>query len=48
MPRLGYSGTLTEQQIKDLAAYLRDRGTIPPLRLNLPRLVGIEHNPGIA
>jgi L-cysteine S-thiosulfotransferase len=24
MPRLGYSGTLTEQQIKDLAAYLLD------------------------
>jgi sulfur-oxidizing protein SoxX len=24
MPRLGYSGTLTQQQIKDLAAYLLD------------------------
>jgi hypothetical protein len=24
MPRLGWSGTLTEQQIKDLVAYLLD------------------------
>jgi sulfur-oxidizing protein SoxX len=24
MPRLGFSGTLTEQQIKDLVAYLLD------------------------
>ena len=27
MPRLGYSGTLTEQQIKDLVAYLLDPGS---------------------
>jgi len=27
MPRMGYSGTLTEQQIKDLAAYLLDPGS---------------------
>jgi sulfur-oxidizing protein SoxX len=27
MPRLGFSGTLTEQQIKDLVAYLLDPGS---------------------
>ncbi|MCM2329374.1 MAG: thiosulfohydrolase SoxB [Lysobacter sp.] len=28
--------------------YLRDRKTIPPVKLNLPKLVGMEGNPGIA
>jgi sulfur-oxidizing protein SoxX len=27
MPRLGFSGTLTEQQIKDLVAYVLDPGS---------------------
>lgn len=31
-----------------LTAYLRDRKTITPPNLNLPRLVGVEGNPGIA
>jgi sulfur-oxidizing protein SoxB len=30
-----------------IAAYLRDRKTIPTPQLNLPRLVGVEGNPGI-
>ncbi len=30
-----------------IAAYLRDRKTIPAPKLNLPRLVGVEGNPGI-
>jgi sulfur-oxidizing protein SoxB len=30
-----------------IAAYLRDRKTIPAPKLNLPRLVGAEGNPGI-
>ncbi|HSN21262.1 MAG TPA: thiosulfohydrolase SoxB [Usitatibacter sp.] len=29
-----------------IAAYLRDRKTIPEPKLNLPRLVGVEGNPG--
>ena len=28
--------------------YLRDRATLPAPRLNLPKLVGVEGNPGIA
>ena len=28
--------------------YLRDRKTIPPLKLNLPRLIGVQGNAGIA
>jgi len=28
--------------------YLRDRGTVPPPKLNLPRLIGVEGNAGIA
>ena len=31
-----------------LARYLRDRKTLAPARLNLPRVVGVEGNPGIA
>jgi sulfur-oxidizing protein SoxB len=31
-----------------VARYLRERNTIAPVRLNLPRLVGIERDPGIA
>lgn len=31
-----------------MARYLRDRKTIKPLALNLPRLKGVEGNPGIA
>jgi sulfur-oxidizing protein SoxB len=31
-----------------IAAYLRDRKTIPAPKLNLPRLVGVRGNPGIA
>jgi sulfur-oxidizing protein SoxB len=31
-----------------IAAYLRERKTIPAPKLNLPRLVGVEGNPGIA
>jgi S-sulfosulfanyl-L-cysteine sulfohydrolase len=31
-----------------IAAYLRDRKTIAPPKLNLPKLVGVEGNPGIA
>jgi sulfur-oxidizing protein SoxB len=30
-----------------IAAYLRDRKSIAPPKLNLPRLVGVEGNPGI-
>jgi sulfur-oxidizing protein SoxB len=30
-----------------IAAYLRDRKSVPPPKLNLPRLVGVEGNPGI-
>jgi sulfur-oxidizing protein SoxB len=37
------------EPIWDLVArHLRARRTIPPPRLNLPTLVGIEGNPGIA
>ena len=28
--------------------YLRDRKTIAPRTLNLPRLIGMEHNQGLA
>jgi sulfur-oxidizing protein SoxB len=31
-----------------IAAYLRDRKSVPPPKLSLPRLVGVEGNPGIA
>jgi sulfur-oxidizing protein SoxB len=31
-----------------IAAYLRARGTIAPPKLNLPKLVGVDGNPGIA
>jgi sulfur-oxidizing protein SoxB len=31
-----------------LETYLKDRRTLPPTRLNLPRLIGVEGNPGIA
>jgi len=31
-----------------VARYLRERKTIAPLKLNLPRLIGVEGNPGIA
>jgi sulfur-oxidizing protein SoxB len=31
-----------------IAGYLRDRKTIAPPVLNLPRLVGVEGNPGMA
>jgi S-sulfosulfanyl-L-cysteine sulfohydrolase len=31
-----------------MAKFLRDRKVIEPVRLNLPRLVGMERNPGIA
>ncbi len=31
-----------------VAGYLRERKTIPPLKLNLPRLIGVEGNSGIA
>ena len=30
-----------------MADYLRDRKTIAPRRLNLPTLIGMEHNPGM-
>jgi sulfur-oxidizing protein SoxB len=31
-----------------LAAYLRDRKTVRPLQVNLPRLRGVQGNPGIS
>jgi len=31
-----------------MARYLRDRKVVKPVRLNLPRLVGMDRNPGIA
>ncbi len=31
-----------------IAAYLRDRKTIPAPKLNLPRLIGVERNPGMS
>ncbi|MBC7939220.1 MAG: thiosulfohydrolase SoxB, partial [Chitinophagaceae bacterium] len=31
-----------------MAKYLRDRKVVKPLALNLPRLKGVEGNPGIA
>jgi len=31
-----------------MAKYLRDRKVLKPVSLNLPRLVGVERNPGIA
>jgi sulfur-oxidizing protein SoxB len=31
-----------------VARYLRDRKTVAPPRLNLPRLIGVRGNPGIA
>jgi sulfur-oxidizing protein SoxB len=31
-----------------MAKYLRDRKVLKPVRLNLPRLVGMDRNPGIA
>jgi len=31
-----------------ISAYLRDRKTIPPPRLNLPKLVGVAGDPGLA
>jgi sulfur-oxidizing protein SoxB len=31
-----------------VTTYLKDRKTIAPVKLNLPRLVGVEGNPGIA
>jgi sulfur-oxidizing protein SoxB len=31
-----------------MSRYLRDRKTIPPLKAALPRLVGVERNPGLA
>ncbi len=31
-----------------LANYLRDKKTIAPRKLNLPKLIGMEGNPGIA
>jgi sulfur-oxidizing protein SoxB len=31
-----------------VTAYLKDRKAIPPVKLNLPKLVGMEGNPGIA
>jgi len=31
-----------------IAQYLADRKTIPPPKVNMPRLVGVEGNPGIA
>jgi S-sulfosulfanyl-L-cysteine sulfohydrolase len=30
------------------AKYLRDRKTIPPVKINIPKLVGVEGNPGIS
>ena len=31
-----------------VARYLRDRKTVPPVTFNLPRLIGVERDPGIA
>jgi sulfur-oxidizing protein SoxB len=31
-----------------IAAYLRDRKSVPPPKVNMPRIVGVEGNPGIA
>jgi sulfur-oxidizing protein SoxB len=31
-----------------VTTYLKDRKTIPPVKLNLPKLVGVDGNPGIA
>jgi len=31
-----------------VARYLRDRRTIPPLALNVPRLLNVARNPGMA
>ena len=31
-----------------VSRYLRDRKTVPPVALNLPRLIGVERDPGIA
>ncbi|HUW36370.1 MAG TPA: thiosulfohydrolase SoxB [Rhodocyclaceae bacterium] len=31
-----------------VAGYLRDQKTVTPRKLELPRLVGVEHNPGMA
>ncbi len=31
-----------------VAGYLRARKTVPPVRLNLPRLIGVRGNPGLA
>jgi len=40
---------VTGEPVWDVVArYLRERKTIPPLRLNLPRLVGVGADPGIA
>ena len=39
---------VTGEPVWDIVArYLRDRKTIPPVALNLPRLVGIARDPGI-
>ena len=40
---------VTGEPVWDVVArYLRDRKTIAPIRLNLPRLVNVERDPGIA
>jgi sulfur-oxidizing protein SoxB len=40
---------VTGEPVWDVVArYLRDCGTIPPLKLNLPRLMNVERDPGIA
>jgi sulfur-oxidizing protein SoxB len=31
-----------------VAKFLRDRKSLPPVKLNLPTLVGMQGNPGIA
>jgi S-sulfosulfanyl-L-cysteine sulfohydrolase len=31
-----------------VASYLKGKGTIPPLRANLPRLIGVQGDPGIS
>jgi sulfur-oxidizing protein SoxB len=40
---------VTGEPVWDVVArYLRERKTIAPVRLNLPRLVGVGRDPGIA
>jgi sulfur-oxidizing protein SoxB len=41
-------GTSGEPVWDVVARYLRDRKTIPPLALNVPRLLNIARNPGMA